>query len=160
VSYDSDALAGFDEYFGRILASLSPAKRKQAARKLGQALRRSNLARIADNVEPDGGPMEPRKPRRDRRGRLRRKTGGKMFRKLRYARQWKIDAQPDSVEIKLGKGDAVAAVHHFGLRGFVGRSPDGKKIYAPYPQRRLLGFAPEDEREALQVAEEMLGLGD
>ena len=42
--YDSDALAGLDPWLGDILAGLSPAKRKRAATKLGQALRRSNLA--------------------------------------------------------------------------------------------------------------------
>ena len=108
--YDSDALAGLDPWLGDILAGLSPAKRKRAATKLGQALRRSNLARITANVEPDGGKMEERKARLDRRGRVRKKAGGKMFRKLRYARQWAIRARSDSVEITLKKGDGVALV--------------------------------------------------
>ncbi|MCH2486558.1 MAG: phage virion morphogenesis protein, partial [Erythrobacter sp.] len=90
--YDSDALHGLDAWLGRVLQGLSPARRKRAALKLGQALRRANLARITTNVEPDGGAMEERKSRLDRRGRLRRKAGGKMFRQLRYAKQWRIDA--------------------------------------------------------------------
>ena len=156
--YDSDALAGLDPWLGNILAGLSPAKRKRAATKLGQALRRSNLARITANVEPDGGKMEERKARLDRRGRVRKKAGGKMFRKLRYARQWAIRARSDSVEITLKKGDGVALVHHFGKRGFVGRGPDGKKIYTRYPQRRLLGFGEGDDRHAavlLQQAQDL-----
>ena len=40
--YDSDALAGLDPWLGDILAGLSPAKRKRAATKLGQALPMSN----------------------------------------------------------------------------------------------------------------------
>ena len=132
--YDSDALAGFDTFFGKILAGLTPAKRKAAARKLGQALRRSNLARIAKNIQPDGTPMEARKPRKDRRGRLRKAAGGKMFRQLRLAKQWRIDAQVDSVEIMQTRGDAVSRIHHFGLRGVVGKGPGGKKLFARYPE--------------------------
>lgn len=156
MSYDSDALAGFDEFFGRVLAGLTPARRRRAAMKLGHALRRANLARIAANEQPDGTAMEPRKPKMDRRGRLRRRAGGKMFRKLRYARMWKIDARPDSVEISPRSGENVARVHHFGLTGTVGRDAQGRTIKSRYPARRLLGFAPGDEREAMSVAEEML----
>ncbi|MXO73564.1 phage virion morphogenesis protein [Alteraurantiacibacter buctensis] len=158
MSYDSEALAGFDEFFGRVLASLSPARRRRASMKLGQALRRSNLARIRANIQPDGTAMEPRKPRLDRRGRLKKKQGGRMFRMFRLAKMWKIDAQPDSVEIFPAKADNVARIHHFGLPGTVGRDRQGRAIKYRYPSRRLLGFAPEDERLALQVAEEMLGL--
>ncbi len=157
--YDSDALAGFDSFFGDILAGLTPAARRRATRKLGQALLRSNLKRIASNVEPDGGPMEKRKPRRDARGRLKRRTGGRMFRRLRIARQWRVDAQPESVEISLRRGDKVAAVHHFGERGFVGKGPDGKRIMARYPQRRLLGFGREDEELAVDIAAELIDGG-
>ena len=156
MSYDDDALTGLDEWFGRILAGLSPGQRRRAAMKLGQALRRSNLARIKANVEPDGSPMEARKPRRDRRGRLRRKSGGKMFAKLRYARRWRIDARPDSVEIYPNAGGDVAAVHHFGKRGYVGQGPDGEKVFTKYPERRLLGFSQEDRELALSIAAELV----
>ena len=154
-SYDSDALAGLDEWLGRILQGLSPAQRRRAALKLGQALRRSNLARQAANVEPDGGPMEKRKSRLDRRGRVRSKGGGKMFRKLRYARRWAIDARADSVEIS-PKGDArIAAEHHFGKKGLVGRGPDGRKIFTRYPERRLLGFGQGDDQLAIDIAADL-----
>jgi len=155
--YDSDALAGFDEFFAQILAGLSPARRKTLARKLGQALRRSNLRRIAANVQPDGAPMEPRKPRQDRRGRLRRRAGGKMFRELRRAKLWRIDARPDSVEVLPKTGANVAEIHHFGLPGTVGRDREGRAIKYRYPERRLLGFSKEDEKLALDVAAEFLG---
>lgn len=153
MAYDSDALAGLDEWFGDILAGLSPGERRRAAVKLGQALRRANLQRITANVQPDGSAMEPRKPRLDRRGRLRKtQTTGKMFPKLRYAKMWRIEATPESTEVALAKGATVAGVHHFGLRGRVGRTPDGRKIFTRYPARLLLGFAPEDEQLALDVA--------
>lgn len=152
MGYDSAALAGFDEWFGEILDGLSPPQRRRAAMKLGQALRRSNLKRQAANEQPDGSAMEPRKPRLHQRGRLRRKAGGKMFRRLRYAKLWAIDARPDSVEIKLRKGDRVARVHHFGLRDRVGRGFDGRRIMHEYAARQLLGFSPDDERLSLEVA--------
>lgn len=153
--YDNDALAALDEWFGQVLAGLSPAQRKRAGMKLGKALRRSNLDRIARNVEPDGGPMEKRKARLDQRGRVRRRAGGKMFRKLRLVKMWKINAQPDSVEISLGKGDQVAATHHYGKRGFVGRSPDGGKVFTRYPERRLIGFSDADRDIVLDVVAEL-----
>jgi phage virion morphogenesis protein len=92
-------LARLDEWFGRILKGLSPAERRRAALKLGQALRRSNLKRIAANIDPDGTPFAPRKARYDRKGRLRTKAGGKMFQGLRYAKHWRIDADEDGVEL-------------------------------------------------------------
>ncbi|MCM0001021.1 MAG: phage virion morphogenesis protein [Erythrobacter sp.] len=153
--YDGDALAALDEWFGQVLAGLSPAQRRRAGMKLGKALRRSNLDRIARNVEPDGGPMEARKARLDQRGRVRRKAGGKMFRKLRLVRQWSIKATPDSVEIMPAKGDSVARTHHYGLRGFVGRGPDGAKVYTRYPERRLLGFDDADRDIVLDVVSEL-----
>lgn len=153
--YDSDALAALDQWFGQVLEGLSPVQRKRAAMKLGKALRRSNLDRIARNVEPEGGAMEARKARLDQRGRVRRKAGGRMFRKLRLAREWSIKATPESVEIHPAKGDRIAATHHFGLRGFVGRAPDGTKVHTRYPERRLLGFGDADRDLVLDVVAEL-----
>ena len=154
--YDSDALAALDQWFGQVLEGLSPAQRKRAGMKLGKALRKSNLERIASNVEPDGGPMEKRKARLDQRGRVRRKAGGKMFRKLRLARNFRITASPDSVEIApVGGAAKVASEHHFGLRGFVGRAPDGTKVFTRFPERRLLGFSDADRDLVLDVVSEL-----
>lgn len=153
--YDNDALAALDEWFGQVLEGLSPTQRKRAGMKLGKALRRSNIARIARNVEPDGGPMEKRKARLDQTGRVRRKAGGKMFRKLRLAREWSVKATPDSVEIFPARGDQIAATHHFGLRSFVGRAPDGGKVFTRYPERRLLGFDDADRDAVLDVISEL-----
>jgi hypothetical protein len=49
-------LTRFDEWFGQILQGLAPAERRLAARKLGQALRRSNLKRISSNTIPMARP--------------------------------------------------------------------------------------------------------
>ena len=154
--YDSDALGALDDWFGRVLQGLSPGKRKRAALKLGQALRRTNLKRQQQNVEPDGGAMEQRKARLDRRGRIRKKAGGKIFRRLRFARNWAIDARADSVEISPKAAGKIAAVHHFGEKGYVGRGPDGEKIFTRYPRRRLLGFDRADREAAADIAAELL----
>jgi hypothetical protein len=94
-----DDLTRLDEWLGQILQGLSAPERRSAALKLGQALRRSNLKRIAANVDPDGTPFAPRKPRYDRQGRLRARAGGKMFQGLRYAKHWRIDADETGVEL-------------------------------------------------------------
>jgi phage virion morphogenesis protein len=146
VSAPGAALEQFADYFDIMLADLSPAKRKAVARKVGQRLRRSNLARIAANVEPDGSAMEQRKTQRDRRGRIRRKAGGKMFRKLRYARNFKIKPRDDGVEIALASRglERISRVHHFGLDGYVGKTRSGETIRARYDSRQLLGFSADD----------------
>lgn len=155
----ADDLHLLDEWFGQILAGMAPAERRRAAMKLGHALRRSNLARIAANVDPDGAPFEARKPRYSRRGRLRAKQPGKMFRGLRYAKHWRIDAGDDGVEIAADSPlvNRMAALHHFGEVATVGRLRNGTPIRTRYPERRLLGFSEEDRQLALQIAAELLG---
>ncbi|WP_260925445.1 phage virion morphogenesis protein [Novosphingobium sp. 9] len=154
----ADDFDAFGAWFGRILQGLDPAHRRRAALKLGQALRRSNLKRVADNVQPDGSPMEPRKPRLDRRGRLARRHTGKMFKGLRRLKNWKIDADETGVEIRPANGsvDRVAAVSQYGEMALVGRLRNGSPIRYRYPVREILGFSTEDERLAMEIAEAMI----
>ena len=154
----ADDLNQFNEWFEQILAGLEPGQRRRAAVKLGQALRRSNLQRVAENVEPDGRAMEPRKPRLDRRGRLKKRQAGKMFKGLRRLRNWKVDADAEGVEIRPASGnvDRVAAVSHFGEVATVGRLRGGGAIRTRYPVRRILGVGPEDEQIALDIAASLL----
>lgn len=154
----SEDLARLESWFGQIITALSPPERRRAAAKLGRALRKSNLARISANVEPDGSAMEPKKARYDRRGRLREAAGAKMFTGLRYSKQWRIDAQEDGVEILPSSNIAghVAAVNQFGETVTVGRLRNGHRIRAKYPERRLLGFSDADEKLALDIAAELL----
>lgn len=150
----AEDLAEFERWFAGILRGMAPARRRSAAFKLGQALRRANILRIAANVEPDGGAMQPRTASLDERGRVRRKAGSRMFRRLRLARSWSIDADADGVEIAAATAaiDRVAAVHHFGETDRVGRLRDGRTIRAKYARRRLLGLPPEDQAIALEAA--------
>jgi phage virion morphogenesis protein len=134
-------LTRLDEWFGRILQGLSPADRRRAALKLGQALRRSNLKRIAANIDPDGTPFAPRKARYDRKGRLRTKAGGKMFRACATPSTGASTPTKDGVELSPPPVAArMAAVSQFGETVTVGRLRNGQRIRARYPERRLLGF--------------------
>lgn len=153
-------LQRLDAWLGQIMAGLSPAERKRAALKLGRQLRRANLARIAANVEPDGAPMERRRPRHDQRGRLRVKAGRKMFRGMRAMRNWKVDADESGLEIAPVNGliDRIAAVSQFGEVASVGRTRDGTRIRHRFARRRLLGFSDEDETLAIEIATELLDL--
>ena len=153
-----DDLSLFEEWFGRIIAGLQPAARRRAAVKLGQALRRSNLSRIAANVDPDGVAFDPRKPRKDRRGRLRNRQGGKMFKGLRQARNWRIDADDDGVEVRPASGnvDRVGAVSQFGEVATVGYLRSGRAIRTRYPVRRLIGFSDDDRQLPVDIAADLL----
>lgn len=147
----ADDLSRLDEWFGAILQKLAPAERRKMALKLGQALRRSNTARMARNIQADGTAMPPRKPSlRDRKRNLR----GLMFQRLRFARFWRIDPQPDSVTLEPTNAstDRIASTSQFGLEGYVGRGRDGRTIRARYAERRLLGFSQADDDLVLDVA--------
>ncbi len=139
------------------LAALTPARRTALARKVGQVLRRANAKRIAANVEPDGSKMQPRKPRPRLRDREKPKSG-RMFPKLRLARNIAIRARADGVEVGYSGGPTAhtARAHQFGLVDRVGRTPDGAEVRARFPVRVLLGFAPEDREAILDLVKTLL----
>ena len=138
-----DSLDAIAPWLGGLLQKLEPGERLGLTRKIGKALRDANAARIRDNVQPDGTPMEPRKSKRDKRGRL-RKRRGRMFPKTSLARNLRAFARPDEIEVTFRPLVAgTAAVHHYGLTAPVDpKNP--RSIEVRYPARRLLGFAPAD----------------
>ena len=143
-----------DEWFGQILAGLSPAERRRAVAKLATMLRNANLRRIAANVDPDGAPMEGRRRRLDRRGRLRARSNKRMFRGLKKLGNWSISADEDGLEIKPVNGliDRIASTSQFGETATVGWLRDGRTIRTRYATRRLLGFSGEDDALVIDVA--------
>jgi len=142
----ADDLAELEPFLAVYLNRLGPGQRRRVARKVGEALRRENAKRIAANVQPDGSEMEPRKKRKrmmDGKGRIKRT--GKMFPKIKLARSMKIRATPDEVSVGFeGTTGHTARAHQYGLTDFVGRTKDGRTIRTKYPERRLLGFGPDD----------------
>jgi phage virion morphogenesis protein len=141
---DTD-LTKVEDWLEGLMLRLSDGQRRKLSMKIGRSLRRSNAKRIAANVEPDGGAMAPRKPRLRPDGSKVRRSA-RMFRRLRQARNLRIKAAPDSVELNFGGGsiEKIAAIHHDGQVGLVGRTREGRTIRARYEARRLLGFGAND----------------
>lgn len=125
-----------------LINNLSPQARRQLARNIGQALRKSQSQRIARQQNPDGTAFEPRKPRKDfgkKKGRIKRKA---MFAKLRTAKHLKVRSNANEVSVGFsGSSATIASVHQYGLTGTVDRT---KNIKAQYAQRELLGFTEND----------------
>lgn len=147
----SDDFNRLAPWIAGVARRFEPGAMRRIARKIGRALRRVNAARIAANVEPGGSAMQPRKPRplRDRKkDRVRKK--GRMFPKIRLARNIRVDAAADQVELSFaGKVRRTAEVHHFGLRDRVARFRGAPQVR--YPSRELLGFGAADDDIILET---------
>lgn len=153
-------MADFDELEGwleKAAANLSPERRAQLARKIGQQLRASNAARVAANVEPDGTPMTVRKPKADGNPRRlkektkRLKSKGRMFPKIELARNMRAKAEGDHVELSFNPRIAkTAEIHHFGEEAPVDPRI-ANSIRVRYPARPLLGLGSGDE-QAIMIA--------
>ncbi|GGY03807.1 phage virion morphogenesis protein [Paludibacterium paludis] len=127
----------YEDELSGLLMKLSPPQRRKLAREIATALRRETVKRIAAQENPDGSPMDPRKPQlRSQKGRIRRS----MFAKLRTAKYLKTDATPNKAVVGfVARVERIARVHQEGLRDRV--RPDGPTYQ--YPRRQLLGFADE-----------------
>ncbi|WP_337186688.1 phage virion morphogenesis protein [Phenylobacterium sp.] len=147
-----------DAWARATIAALDGPGVRRLQMRLLRDLRRSQAARIARQENPDGSPFAPRKAQaaeasrfqaraeiRRRPGRVRRRAGAPMFRKIRTAAflRGEIDAEGVAVGFS-GRAARIATVHQEG--GEDRTSPGGPM--ARYPMRRLLGFT-DDEREAI-----------
>lgn len=141
-------LTPFDNQLAGLLASLTPAGRRQLAMKIARALRASQQQRIRQQQAPDGTPFTPRKssPARHKRGRVKRQ----MFQKLRTAKYLKATGTPAHAVISFtGRVQRMAKVHQYGLRD----RPSAKSREVQYAARPLLGFSQEEGKlvEALVI---------
>ena len=120
-----DNLTALEDWVQPLLAKLTTSQRNALARKVGQALRKSQAQRIASQQAPDGAPYAPRKPTklRAKAGQIRKEA---MFPRLRTAKWLKVQVDAEGVAV-----------------GFFGRPS------YQYPVRELLGFTAE-ERETIQ----------
>ncbi len=143
-------LQAIETWAATLLARLTPAARRRLTRQIAIGLRQRNSQRIAAQKNPDGSAYEPRKPRKDlrgKRGALRRK----MFSRLRQARLLSTAATPESASVgflRSGLISHIARIHQEGRTDRVSRSGP----YVQYPERRLLGFTPAD----LEYIEQMI----
>lgn len=140
----ADGFTKLEGFLADELAKLSPARRRRIARKIGMEIRKANAKRIADNIQPDGTAMTPRKPRKLTAGKGSIKRG-RMFRKIRLARSFKVNPSVNGVSVGFeGPVAHTARAHHYGLFDFVGKTEAGKTVRTKFAERVLLGFAPED----------------
>lgn len=152
----ADAFTKLEGYLSDELAKLSPARRRRIARKIGIKIRKANAKRISDNIQPDGTAMTPRKPRRASAGKGAAKRG-RMFRKMRLARSFKVNPSANGVSVGFeGVVAHTARAHQYGLHDFVGKTEAGKTVRTKYAERVLLGFAPEDLDMISETIFEML----
>ncbi|MBN6064190.1 phage virion morphogenesis protein [Aggregatibacter actinomycetemcomitans] len=125
-----------------LINNLSPQARRQLARNIGQALRKSQQARIARQQNPDGTAFEPRKRQKQfgkKKGRIKRQA---MFVKLRTAKYLKVRSNANEVTVGFsGVSAAIANIHQYGLSAKPTPSSNYKVKYA---QRELLGFSDQD----------------
>jgi phage virion morphogenesis protein len=157
-----DDLASIEAELGRLIAAVSPEQRRGLAMRIGRELRRSQASRVAAQLNPDGSPFAPRKPKdksRDRRGGIKRRAkAGPMFRKLRSLRWLRMEATSDEVAIGFANSSAarIALVHQKGLRDRVSKKPGAPEV--TYAARGILGFtAPEIAHILDLVAAQLAG---
>nr|WP_218088131.1 phage virion morphogenesis protein [Variovorax sp. SG517] len=132
-------MRALEDWATPLLSQLTAPKRRALARKIGQALRRQQAARIAGQRNPDGSAYEPRKTTNARlqKGSIRRT----MFEKLRAAHHLRVEAEDEGVAVGFfGRTARIARVHHEGLRDLV--QPGGPTYQ--YPARGLLGLTDVD----------------
>jgi phage virion morphogenesis protein len=130
-----------EDWAAGLLGQLEPASRNKLARRLGQALRRSQQQRIIAQRNPDGSKYVPRKQRnlRGKYGRVKRKV--QMFQQLRTANFLKVRGDGSAIRVGFtGRIARIARVHQYGLKDRPERgTPDVK-----YDQREVLGFTDTD----------------
>ncbi|MCC2602534.1 phage virion morphogenesis protein [Sphingopyxis yananensis] len=145
----ADDFRRLEPWLQEIASRFDDRSRLKMGRRIAQALRKMNAKRIAANTQPDGTAMDPRKQTE---GAVRKKVraSGKMFKRLRLAKNMPIRVHPEQVEISFDNQiAATAAVHHFGLRDRVSKFRGAPSIR--YPRRELLGFGTEDEAAIMDI---------
>ncbi|MGE5563119.1 MAG: phage virion morphogenesis protein [Bacillota bacterium] len=156
--------AALEARVDKLLANLDAGQRRALARRVGTDLRRSQIQRVRAQLNPDGSPFQPRKPKteqlRGKKGRIKRKAKrGPMFRKLMAARRLRLQATASGVSLGFADNATarIARVHQFGLPDRVNRRPNAPT--AQYPARELLGLTQADRAMILdRVLEALSGM--
>lgn len=124
-----------------LIASLSPAARRQMAADVAKNLRTRQQQRIKRQQAPDGTPYAARKrqPVRSKKGRIKRE----MFAKLRTNRFMKAKGSDSAALVEFtGKVQRMARVHQYGLKD----RPNRNSRDVQYQARPLFGFSQGDEQ--------------
>jgi phage virion morphogenesis protein len=132
-----------------LLQKITPAARKQLAKEIGTALRKSQQQRIKAQQNPDGSQFAKRK-KTHKKGRIKRKA---MFVKIKKAKHLKIKASANKVSVGFfGRIAHIAKVHQQGLRD----KPNKNSRDIRYKKRELLGFTRQDKDMILDILLEHL----
>ncbi|EEU2273852.1 phage virion morphogenesis protein [Escherichia coli] len=132
-------LTALQERLAGLIASLSPAARRQMAAEIAKKLRTSQQQRIKRQQAPDGTPYAARKrqPVRSKKGRIKRE----MFAKLRTSRFMKAKGSDSAAVVEFtGKVQRMARVHQYGLKD----RPNRNSRDVQYEARPLLGYSSSD----------------
>ncbi|MBK1757960.1 MAG: phage virion morphogenesis protein [Escherichia coli] len=132
-------LTALQERLAGLIASLSPAARRQMAAEVAKKLRTSQQQRIKRQQAPDGTPYTARKrqPVRSKKGRIKRE----MFAKLRTSRFMKAKGSDSAAVVEFtGKVQRMARVHQYGLKD----RPNRNSRDVQYEARPLLGYSSSD----------------
>ena len=139
-------LTTLQERLAGLIASLSPAARRQMAAEIAKKLRTSQQQRIRRQQAPDGTPYAARKrrPVRSKKGRIKRE----MFARLRTNRFMKAKGSDSAAVVEFtGKVQRMARVHQYGLKD----RPNRNSRDVQYEARPLLGFTRDDEQMIEEV---------
>lgn len=132
-------LTALQERLAGLIASLSPAARRQMAVEVAKKLRTSQQQRIKRQQAPDGTPYAARKrqPVRSKKDRIKRE----MFAKLRTSRFMKAKGSDSAAVVEFtGKVQRMARVHQYGLKD----RPNRNSRDVQYEARPLLGYSSSD----------------
>ncbi|MFA2048737.1 phage virion morphogenesis protein [Escherichia coli] len=132
-------LTALQERLAGLIASLSPAARRQMAAEVAKKLRTSQQQRIKRQQAPNGTPYAARKrqPVRSKKGRIKRE----MFAKLRTSRFMKAKGSDSAAVVEFtGKVQRMARVHQYGLKD----RPNRNSRDVQYEARPLLGYSSSD----------------
>ena len=139
-------LTALQERLAGLIASLSPAARRQMAAEVAKKLRTSQQQRIKRQQAPDGTPYAARKrqPVRSKKGRIKRE----MFAKLRTSRFMKAKGSDSAAVVEFtGKVQRMARVHQYGLKD----RPNRNTRDVQYEARPLLGASHEENNNILNI---------
>ena len=136
-------MSDFDDLhdrLGALLEAMSPASRRELAKKIAKDLRDSTQQRIRRQENPDGSRFDPRRPQPVRAG-ARRIRNRAMFRRIARAKWLKQQSTATAATVGFTNGVArIARVHQEGRRDRVRRGGP----MAQYAERQLLGFTAEN----------------
>lgn len=145
-------LTALQERLAGLIASLSPAARRQMAAEIAKKLRTSQQQRIKRQQAPDGTPYAARKrqPVRSKKGRIKRE----MFAKLRTNRFMKAKGSDSAAVVEFtGKVQRMARVHQYGLKD----RPNRHSRNVQYDARQLLGVSANEELEIEKIIIKFIG---